>query len=708
MNPFPTISTLNNNAQILFDPLLPNPEASNVNNANLESWSDWIQTPALPLFLENNVAPAVEGLNLTAVNRVIPGIGNLFETENSFFNNSTNSQIQTGTIPEGIALSSVSQLGSSTTSTTLVNPNKGSSGFSLTNSQFEEFSSTSTSLSSLPKESLPLNFISPEFFNFTPPSIISNTVTQVQSSRPRRSAGPPTHTNSTKPSQQADEAIPEAALHLLRLGLASTSSSSTSGSTTTVGGTGSVATTNTTIDDDASCDEDAEGESDATSFHSEEEGRSFSTKGGRHKQNSITTTPHHSHSRSGSLNGLGGSNGLGGNLSSNRLIPSSAMDVRSWNYGKETVQIPIVSVRGGPQSVSSSRSISTSNNGGAGSSTRVRQHRPARAMSNAGSNRGDDNRRGDSPGGNSEPSGSRRTSGRVRKTVLAEGSKGTLLNKNDDDDEDRYSMESEEDRFYGDQSSDDEEDKKRKGKGKAKARKSIAGIKRSNSSGLEDFSIAPPAKRVKVAKVPSPTKSSTPTTTFISGTKPRRQKVTLAATIPRRTFAATVEINELFPRFYRSFPVSRAFHPDSFVNRLKGVGEVLAKKLPRVSEMNDINIGYLDPTLNVDNQASTSTSGIFSSNTSPQQPQLLLGSLASSSTSSSQLDKLPAIDLNPVAFMPLPAGAFWNKTGEPLNLYQPRFIKGTGEDKAGLCPICVEPPERGGEGEEKWLKVSSF
>lgn len=52
-----------------------------------------------------------------------------------------------------------------------------------------------------------------------------------------------------------------------------------------------------------------------------------------------------------------------------------------------------------------------------------------------------------------------------------------------------------------------------------------------------------------------------------------------------------------------------------------------------------------------------------------------------------------------------PPDAKWNKGGEPLNLYWPRFVKGNADDKCGLCPICAEPKERGGEGEQKWLKV---
>nr|GAT59737.1 predicted protein [Mycena chlorophos] len=56
-----------------------------------------------------------------------------------------------------------------------------------------------------------------------------------------------------------------------------------------------------------------------------------------------------------------------------------------------------------------------------------------------------------------------------------------------------------------------------------------------------------------------------------------------------------------------------------------------------------------------------------------------------------------------------PGGAY----GRPRNaydLYSARFVKGKGVDKVGLCPICVEPVERGGEGSKVWLsmKFSAF
>ena len=56
------------------------------------------------------------------------------------------------------------------------------------------------------------------------------------------------------------------------------------------------------------------------------------------------------------------------------------------------------------------------------------------------------------------------------------------------------------------------------------------------------------------------------------------------------------------------------------------------------------------------------------------------------------------------------AGATFNEPRFPLDLYTPRFVKGTGREKVGLCPICVEPEERGGQNKKLWLstKFSAF
>lgn len=55
-------------------------------------------------------------------------------------------------------------------------------------------------------------------------------------------------------------------------------------------------------------------------------------------------------------------------------------------------------------------------------------------------------------------------------------------------------------------------------------------------------------------------------------------------------------------------------------------------------------------------------------------------------------------------------GGLYNHPRGALDLYTPRFVKGKGVEKVGLCPICVEPYERGGESKRLWLamKFSAF
>ncbi|KAJ3576409.1 hypothetical protein NP233_g438 [Leucocoprinus birnbaumii] len=55
-------------------------------------------------------------------------------------------------------------------------------------------------------------------------------------------------------------------------------------------------------------------------------------------------------------------------------------------------------------------------------------------------------------------------------------------------------------------------------------------------------------------------------------------------------------------------------------------------------------------------------------------------------------------------------GGTYNPPRSAFDLYTPRFVKGKGPGKLGLCPICVEPLERGGENRKNWLamKFSAF
>ncbi|KAF8907615.1 hypothetical protein CPB84DRAFT_1744530 [Gymnopilus junonius] len=55
-------------------------------------------------------------------------------------------------------------------------------------------------------------------------------------------------------------------------------------------------------------------------------------------------------------------------------------------------------------------------------------------------------------------------------------------------------------------------------------------------------------------------------------------------------------------------------------------------------------------------------------------------------------------------------GGIYNHPRSPLDLYTPRFVRGKGAEKVGMCPICVEPLNRGGEDKRVWLamKFSAF
>ncbi|KAK7681982.1 hypothetical protein QCA50_014945 [Cerrena zonata] len=56
------------------------------------------------------------------------------------------------------------------------------------------------------------------------------------------------------------------------------------------------------------------------------------------------------------------------------------------------------------------------------------------------------------------------------------------------------------------------------------------------------------------------------------------------------------------------------------------------------------------------------------------------------------------------------SGSTWNEPKTPFDLYTPRFVKGRGVTKVGLCPICCESPKRGGSSKKLWLsmKYSAF
>ncbi|KAG6826760.1 hypothetical protein H0H87_006393, partial [Tephrocybe sp. NHM501043] len=71
----------------------------------------------------------------------------------------------------------------------------------------------------------------------------------------------------------------------------------------------------------------------------------------------------------------------------------------------------------------------------------------------------------------------------------------------------------------------------------------------------------------------------------------------------------------------------------------------------------------------------------------------------------------PTPDADPTTlFNPSHPGGSYNPPRSPIDLYTPRFTRGKGPAKQGLCPVCVEPRARGGESTRVWLamKFSAF
>ncbi|EMD35820.1 hypothetical protein CERSUDRAFT_96045 [Gelatoporia subvermispora B] len=67
-------------------------------------------------------------------------------------------------------------------------------------------------------------------------------------------------------------------------------------------------------------------------------------------------------------------------------------------------------------------------------------------------------------------------------------------------------------------------------------------------------------------------------------------------------------------------------------------------------------------------------------------------------------------ELHPVVAGQKMTDGSYNAPRDSFDLYTPRFVKGVGATKVGLCPICCEGKERGGDGKRMWLstKFSAF
>ncbi|KAI6012243.1 hypothetical protein EDC04DRAFT_2579930 [Pisolithus marmoratus] len=60
------------------------------------------------------------------------------------------------------------------------------------------------------------------------------------------------------------------------------------------------------------------------------------------------------------------------------------------------------------------------------------------------------------------------------------------------------------------------------------------------------------------------------------------------------------------------------------------------------------------------------------------------------------------VPLGPSSELP---GGVYNPPRSALDMYTPRFVRGCGTSKVGLCPVCVESPARGGRGQCVWLSM---
>ncbi|KAL7338197.1 SacI homology domain-containing protein [Rhodotorula toruloides] len=421
---------------------------------------------------------------------------------------------------------------------------------------------------------------------------------------------------------QADESVPEAALHLLRLAQPD-------------GSAGSVATNSTgRADDDVSNEDDAEGESDDTSINS--------------------TDVHHKPLQQLFVEGNGVVAGPG------------QLETRVWHHNPDQPPLHVQRAAGpGSHRLSTTSSVT---------STRGRQHIPARSQREASiaSTRSRASEAGSSttpaPPPVASSSSSTRRSTRARKPRVSASVADVM--SDDAESEGEYKEEDDDDADASDGGR-----SKRKGKGAAgKAKKAT---KRQSTAGPGGT----PAKKARTST------GSNGSPALPAPPRKARRQAFIPPNLRNRTFPPHVEINSNFPRFYRAFPVPSAFAPDSYI-----------LKAPTPSRT---QLALQNAAMNHAAQAPplpTPPMGMYDDGAFAHQyyaaPHTPVASTSTASLSS----------ISP------PPEAKWNKPSDPLNLYWPRFVCGNADDKCGMCPICAEPKERGGEGEIKWLKLknSSF
>ena len=488
---------------------------------------------------------------------------------------------------------------------------------------------------------------------------------------------------------QADESVPEAALHLLRLAQPDGSAASVTSTSTRLG------------DDMTSVDDDLEVESDDTSIHSAE------------VQNKSLAKM------------------LFGQCAS--VSQLGQLETRVWQHNPD--QPPLHVQRcGGPNSPRPSVASSVTSAFGARPTGHIGSQRAASVastQSRAGSEApsiGSISHASPAP----PPQPPRRTSARVRHSRVPTSDSTTAGEEPQD-------------------SEDVEGGVRGTTRSGRVAKRNLLAENRSGSAAKR----ARTSRRKDTSSLPTPPRKA-------------RRQVNLPPTLEQRSFPPHVEPHPDFPRFYRKFPVSSAFHPECFVLRPPGGTRAVAPQ-PRLqpaqvhpatplSLYDDSGFGsaadyYSEPSTPL---ASTSTSGlqgipvdvavpysVYSMShaggdphfaPSPALSHVSFPPHAEAGGSTSSMAALPSIKTgtplpltpssappstaigpgglpmstgpNGLSVMQPPPDATWNKVGDPLNLYWPRFIKGSGDDKCGLCPICAEPPERGGDGEQKWFKVS--